>query len=401
MRNLSVARADPLVAPDPLPERRLRGRLAGIGGGGRRRGGGDLGQEGGGRLPGGLERGVDPLDRADVALHQKLQAERLGRIETGGGRDAEHVHLGQRRRAGDRDAPDPDMVTVAEPHRDIALDQLDAVEDAAPDIARSLEGIGAAGRHQDRLVALAQPAAQRLRLAGFQQRIGNPRDRHQRGVEIDDHVALGARQRPLGGARILDRLEGPVDLPDIQRQAAQGSVAGQPVPVAGGARLPVDRKARAGRPGLGDQPAQTKCAGDADRRAHHRIVDHHDRDGGARDDVEIMARAARRGLGGDVEAGIGFGQRPDPRLGNADQHDRLGMLHQPDRPQHRIRADGDKDMDRLAGIAGGADEIRGDEGPAEGFAGLQDRRDRNVAAHGAEAVGPGDQLAGRHLVEKL
>jgi len=40
------------------------------------------------------------------------------------------------------------MVMVAEPNRVVTLDELDAVEDTAPNVARSLEGVLAAARHE-------------------------------------------------------------------------------------------------------------------------------------------------------------------------------------------------------------------------------------------------------------
>jgi hypothetical protein len=57
-------------------------------------------------------------------------------------------------------------------------------------------------------------------------------------------------------------------------------------------------------------------------------------------------------------------------------------------------------VDRLARIAGGADEIRGDEGKAHGLAAPQDRHHGNILAHRPVAIGPRDQIGGGHLLEE-
>ena len=77
------------------------------------------------------------------------------------------------------------------------------------------------------------------------------------------------------------------------------------------------------------------------------------------------------------------------------------MLDQLDAQNLGVRVDGDHRMDGLAGITGGADEIAGDKGPADGFAAFQDRRDGQVAADRAKAIGPGGDIRGRDLGQEF
>ena len=72
----------------------------------------------------------------------------------------EQVGLGEVRRARGGDRAQAPVVAVAEPHRDIVLDQHDPVKDAAAHIARALEANRARARRPAAPVARFQPAGQ-------------------------------------------------------------------------------------------------------------------------------------------------------------------------------------------------------------------------------------------------
>ena len=93
-----------------------------------------------------------------------------------------------------------------------------------------------------------------------------------------------------------------------------------------------------------------------------------------------MCRSAGFRLLFEIEARVGCRQCLHLRIGNSDEHDRFGVFNQLDALEHRVTADSSQYMDRLAGIAGRADKIGCDEGPANRLASLQDRRNGNVCA---------------------
>ena len=117
--------------------------------------------------------------------------------------------------------------------------------------------------------------------------------------------------------------------------------------------------------------------------------------------MQFVPRAAGLRLGHQIKADIGVGHGLDLGLGDADQDDGFGMLDQLDAQNPGVRVDGDHRMDGFAGIAGGADEIAGDKGPADGLAAFQDRRDRQVTADRAKAVGAGGQFRGVDLGQEF
>ena len=75
------------------------------------------------------------------------------------------------------------------------------------------------------------------------------------------------------------------------------------------------------------------------------------------------------------------------------------MLDQVNADDPCIGVNGNHRVDRLSRIAGGADEIRCDESPADGLATFQHRHNRQVGADRTIAVGTGDEVACRHLAK--
>ena len=213
-----------------------------------------------------------------------------------------------------------------EADRDIVLDQHDPVEDPAPHIARALEAVEPAPDDHDGILPRLQPGRQVRRLAFAQDCLGDGRLRHQRGLHLDEGGLRRLGQRLCRGARITKRCEGCVDLPYVQRQPSQRAVALQCHPVGGRRRIGVHLEGRTGAGLLGCKAPQPHRPGCLQPGAHDGVVDHHHRHGRARDDVEVMRGTARLRLGHQVDADIALRQRVNLGLGNADQHDRLGML---------------------------------------------------------------------------
>ena len=213
-------------------------------------------------------------------------------------------------------------------------------------------------------------------------------------------VSGGGVDRALGGTRIFDLLERGIDLSHVERQPPQRAITFERHPVLRRLRLRVDLVTRAGRRTGRLEPAKAQRARHLEPGAHDGIIDHHDRDGGPGDDVEIVAGATRFGLGHEIEPHVIRGQRLDLAVGNTDQDDRFGMLDQLHARHPGIVVDGHHGVDRLARIAGRADEIRGDEGPADGFAPPEHRRDGQILAHRTIGIGAFDQFGGGHFIEE-
>ena len=96
-------------------------------------------------------------------------------------------------------------------------------------------------------------------------------------------------------------------------------------------------------------------------RAADTVVDHHDGDGGAANDVELLPGGRRLQHVLPREPGD---QGLDLFGGDADQDDRLVMLDQLGAGDHARRVDADRDLDRLARVADGVDHVRVEKHPS-------------------------------------
>ncbi|GAB1361104.1 hypothetical protein MASR1M32_03400 [Rhodobacter sp.] len=114
-----------------------------------------------------------------------------------------------------------------------------------------------------------------------------------------------------------------------------------------------------------------------------------------------MPGAARFRLGHQIKAEIALDHGADLCLGDADQNDRLGMLDQFQSDDPGALVNRNQCMDRLAGIAGGADEIRSDEGPSDGFSAFQHRSHRQIGAGRAKGIGADNQIGGALLGQQF
>ena len=97
------------------------------------------------------------VDSADGALHQQLQPEWFSRVKAAAGLHLENIKLRERWRILCRQLAETAMLLVVKPDGSIALNQLNAIENAAAHIARPLEGVFATAGYQNGLVAVVEP----------------------------------------------------------------------------------------------------------------------------------------------------------------------------------------------------------------------------------------------------
>ena len=121
------------------------------------------------------------------------------------------------------------------------LDQLDAVEDAAADIARALEGVGALAGDQDRLLPGSQARGQPLVAGVAEQAAADGRHADERGVEVDEGLVGGRRVRPRCGSTAGASLShSAVDVGDGQPEPGDRTLGDKRSPVGRGGHRRVD-----------------------------------------------------------------------------------------------------------------------------------------------------------------
>ncbi|MNT08553.1 hypothetical protein D3C72_1432980 [compost metagenome] len=151
-----------LALPDLLPQGRRgvglgRGRLGSLlRGSGSGRDGAGIGAR---KLIGKIERDEGLVRDAEHALDHELQAPGLDRIQRGVLGHDKQRNLAQRRGARRIDVRQALVVAVPEAEAAFVLNDLDAVENAAADVAGALERIGAVASDQHRLLARLEPGA--------------------------------------------------------------------------------------------------------------------------------------------------------------------------------------------------------------------------------------------------
>ena len=332
------------------------------------------------------------------ALDQQLQPPGLGQVDAGGIGHNEQVRLGEIRRAGGRGATQPSVHPVAEAHALIALQQLEPVKDAAADIARSLEGIGAVGEHRDRLLISAQVTLQ-LREAGIAQQTAADRgDAYRRDVQVDEVLRRVVQFRPCRGVRMAVAGERVGDLAHRQMQPAHRPVGEQCRPVLNRVARRVERARGLGRRLL--RGARIEAPRHARGRSHDAVADHHDGDGGAAHDVDRRSRADGRYLAG-VAPDIAVDE-PDYALRrDADQHDRLMMFDQPGAADAAVGVEAHQNIDRLAGIPHCGDDVGVQEDEADALLTRVGGHNRWRALRRAEPIGARDEVGGGHGGEEF
>ena len=78
------------------------------------------------------------------------------------------------------------MIAVAEADRLLVLNDLDPIEDAAPDVAGSLEAVGSVAGNQNCLLAWLEALPETVVSGLAQERAPDRRRTHQSGVEVDE-----------------------------------------------------------------------------------------------------------------------------------------------------------------------------------------------------------------------
>ena len=127
---------------------------------------------------------------ADAALDEQLQLPRLGQVELEVLRHDEQGDLAQGRRTLRREVAEAGVVAVAEADALAFLEQFDAIEDAAADIARSLERVGAVARDHDGLLVRLEPRLELL-VAGIPEKAASDGgNAHWRKIQVDERCRL-------------------------------------------------------------------------------------------------------------------------------------------------------------------------------------------------------------------
>ena len=294
------------------------------------------------------------------------------------------------------------MVAIAEADGVIALDELEAIEDAATDVARALEGVASVAGHQypvpTRLEALGQIAV----LAFPQDARADGGDGDQRCIEFDENLARVAGFRPLDGGDVTVLLECPIDVAHRKLQAPHGSVTDEIDPILGGRRCRhVD-----GCPGprgerlLRFEPAETVGPRDADGGAHHAVVDDHDHDRGAAHDVDVVFGSLAANELRHVEPHEIVDKPRDALFRDTDEDDRLVVLHQAGALDDRVHVHGDEHVDGLTRIAGGVDDVGVEEHEAQLLIAAEGGGHRRTAPGGGEAVRAGEDFPRLDVPEK-
>src|SRR5690606_35407759 len=118
-----------------------------------------------------------------------------------------------------------------------------------------------------------------------------------------------------------------------------------------------------------------------------------DRHRRAADDVDLRRPLTARSDMAEILANQRIQRVDDALLGNADEDDRLMVLDHVETADDAGRIDSNEDVDRLAGIAHGAGEIRIEIDIAGEFIAAIDRSDGWIALYFAEAVRALEELA--------
>ena len=168
---------------------------------------------------------------ADGAVHQEFEPPRRRRVEGGLCRQHEEPDLPEILGVLGRDAAEAFVAAVAKAETVFALDDADAVEDAAPHVAGPFERIESVAGDEDRVPARLESAGERVVFGLAEEAAsdgGHAREcREQVDEDIFRIVALGARR----GLRLAGSFERCGDLADVENEPPHRAVADQGEPV--------------------------------------------------------------------------------------------------------------------------------------------------------------------------
>ncbi len=252
------------------------------------------------------------------------------------------------------------------------------------------------------MAAGLEPSGQVAVLARAEDAPAHRGDGDERRVELDEYILRHTVLRARDRLRVALRLERAVHVLDGELEAPHRAVADEGDPVLHPRRRTrVDRRLRPGRQRpLGRDPAESVGPGDADRRAHHAVVDHHDRHRRAAHDVDVVVVGLAPHERDDVQADEVVDECGYPLLGDADEDDGLGVLDQARAADDAVHVHRDEHVDGLAGIAGGVDEVRVEKHETDlGIAG-EGPRDGRAALGSGEAIRAGECVGGPGALEE-
>ena len=294
------------------------------------------------------------------------------------------------------------VLMIPETDGTFALHDVEAVEDAAADVPGALERVPAGAGQQDRLLARGQGPREIAVLGVSEQAPADAGYGDHRGMKLHERIVRASRLGSLDRGRIASFQECAVDPPDGELQPPHRPFCHQLPPVPDLVAAHVHLARRRSRVRARDHAAEPQGPGHLQAGADDAVVDHHDGHGGAAHDVHVAVRARGAVEGDEVEADVAVDDLGHAPLRNPDEDDGLVVLHEADdAADHPVEADPHEDADGLAGIAGGVDDVGGDEYVPDGAAGGERIRHRQGADGGNhDAVGAGERLAGRQGFEK-
>ena len=301
-------------------------------------------------------------------------------------RDDEQIDLIQVGGTFGCDRPQPLVISVPKPDQRVPLDDLETIEDAAPDVSRALERIAAAGGQEDGLLARFEPGGQ-IGIAAFaEQAAADGGHRDQGRIEVDEQVVRIARLRTLGRLRVPQPFKGGIDLADGQLQAGHRAILqqGSPAPNLGQRHIHLGAGTLVLR--FRTETAQPQGARHLDGRAQDAVVDHHDRDGGPGHHVKLVILHLTTCNRRYVQPSVYVQHPNDALFGNAHEHDRLVVLDQGCLADHRLFVHGDQHTDRLAGVSDGIGEVGVQEQISEQLASRICGGHRQVFSQGTDLV---------------
>ena len=351
---------------------------------------------------------------AQHTLNHQLQPPRLGGIKMRIFRHGKQRDFFEMRRALGSKSRQALMVEVGKAEALIALNHLDAVENAAAHIARAFKRITPFARHHDCLLPAFQTALQIIPVRFTEQAFADGRLAHQSGVKVHKSIVARAFFRVLGRGGFVTGFKRFVHLIHRHVQARNRALIEQRLPrlhigffhihqaVRAGLHRCSHRRRAAGRCG---RRGRSRCA-DAvlvRQRAHRAldaVVNHHQRYRGAADDV------GRRFIAGcgrfnQIEADIIVDEFIDLGLRNADQHNRLVVLHQLGAHNGAVVGDAHQNINRLARIAARVHHIGGEIHIAQRLAAFERTRHHRLTLGRAISISARKNFRHRRFGQKF
>ena len=283
------------------------------------------------------------------------------------------------------------MVRFQEVNGALALDELDAVEDAASDIGRALEGVEPAGRHEDEMVALREPGCDAVVEPVAQEIAPDARGRGQGEVKVEERGAGIGWIHALGKEAAAAPRERRLDLAHGDEPARDRPLGEEGRPIGGAVAHQVHPRPTA---------QNAAAARDGARGLQDRVAEDDGGDGGAADGFEgVLPGPALDPHGlAYVEAGELVDELLKTRVRNAEHEDGLVMLDDAGTRDEAIKVDAHQYIEWLSGESDRGDHRLGREDVAHERLVPIGGRGGRVAVDGAKAGRVGEHVLGRRQV---